>query len=187
MIKRVVPEIKEEDYIEKIVNKETIFEGNIFTVEKYKVETAHGNESFREVIHHNGGAAILAMTDDEKFIFEYQYRVATREIILEIPAGKLEKNEDPLECAKRELEEETAYLAETWQKLGAHYVSPGYDDEMIHLFLARNLKKGSFNLDPDEKLLAFTVPVEEARNMLLAGEFKDSKTALALSLYFMKN
>lgn len=181
-----LPKYNSEDLIEKILSENLIYDGNIFSVKELQVLTANNHKSHREIISHNGGACILAVTDDDKIIFEYQFRVAIGKVLLELPAGKLEKGEEAIVCAKRELEEETSYRAEKWTSLGEIFVSPGYDNEKIYLFLAENLRQGEFNLDPDERIMTFALPKSLVKDLLLSNYFEDAKTAMALSMYFLK-
>ncbi len=136
-----------------------------------------------KVFYHPGGAATLAVEEDRVLLIE-QYRPAVGETILEIPAGLLEKGEDPLACAQRELEEETGYRAKKWTSLGTILPSPGYTAERIYLYRAEDLSLGTQNLDSGEDLLVKWFSLEEIRDLLKKGALTDSKTLIAL-LTFM--
>ena len=167
---------------EKILADRPIFQGKVLDVHLYTVERPDGRESYREVALHGGGAGILALNHKGEALFVRQFRLASGEALLEVPAGRLEAGEDPLRCAQRELREETGYTAKKWQPLGAYYVSPGYTSEKLHLYFAEDLTPGSQELDDGEFLEIQTFPMKEALEMLHTGQIRDAKTALCLSL-----
>ncbi len=172
--------------IEKRLSGETIFEGHVVKLVKDKVLCPNGNESFREIVRHNGGAAVLCINENEEILLVKQFRYAYDEVMYEIPAGKLEKNEDPLLAAKRELEEETGNKAESLDFLGAIYPTCGYSSEIIYLYLARNCKKTQTHFDDDEVIESKFYKLDDVKNMILNGEIKDAKTICALSYYLMR-
>lgn len=167
---------------EAVLETETLYKGRVLELEKKRVRLPDGKESIREIIVHHGGAAILALTDDQDIILVRQYRLASAQVLTEIPAGKLEKDEDPFVCAQRELEEETGFSAEHWEVLGRMYPSPGYTSECLYLYLARNLKPGKAHLDPGEFLDSFRLPFKEAVRQVVEGKIIDAKTCLAIML-----
>ncbi|MGZ4106538.1 MAG: NUDIX hydrolase, partial [Tumebacillaceae bacterium] len=136
----------------------------------------NGNQSTREVVLHPGAVTVLAITEDDKVLLVRQYRNPCDTVLIEAPAGKLEKNEDPLEAAKRELEEETGYTANKWQHLSSFYTSPGFSNEILHAYVATELTKTAQNLDNDEFLDLIAVTADEVQEMLNKGEIVDSKT-----------
>jgi len=140
------------DLCEKTIHEETIFEGKIITLRKDRVLLPNGEEADREIVEHPGGVAIVALDEDENVYMVRQYRHPFKTILLEIPAGKLNYGEDPFTCGVRELEEETGLVAGQYDYLGAFMVSPGFCGEKIHIYLARELSKGTMHLDPDEFL-----------------------------------
>lgn len=168
------------------INGEVVFEGKILKVEKDKVLCPNGNESYREVVRHNGGAAILCITKDNKIILEKQFRYAYDEILFEIPAGKLEKGENPYDAAMRELEEETGYKTDKLESLGVMYPTCGYSSEKIYLYLANNLEKGHMHLDDDECIELYEFTIDEIKNMIIENKIKDAKTIVAFSNYLLK-
>ena len=172
--------------IEKRLSGETIFEGHVVKLVKDKVLCPNGNESFREIVRHNGGAAVLCINENEEILLVKQFRYAYDEVMYEIPAGKLEKNEDPLLAAKRELEEETGNKADSLDFLGAIYPTCGYSSEIIYLYLARNCKKTQTHFDDDEVIESKFYKLDDVKNMILNGEIKDAKTICALSYYLMR-
>lgn len=167
---------------EEILSDTCIFEGKIIDFHHYKIKTAAGREAWREVVHHGGGVGIVALTPDHEVLLVHQYRLAAGQVLQEIPAGCLEAQEDPLEAAKRELEEETGYRARTWYKLGEFFVSPGYTNEIIHLFLAVDLELGKQHLDPDEYLNVVLLPLNQAIEDVRRLKIHDAKTLIGLSL-----
>ena len=158
------------------LNSKEIFKGNVFRVTMDQVELENGMTSFREVVHHNGGACILPLTDDDKVLMVRQYRYALKEELWELPAGKLEKDEDPFEAAKRELEEECGLTADHYTPLGEFYPTVGYDTEVIYTWVATGLHKTQMHLDDDEFLTPDRIPLAKAYEMVMSGEIKDGKT-----------
>lgn len=165
---------------EKTEHVETIYNGKIINVKKLDVKLCNGKLAKREIVEHPGAVSVLALTNDHKVILVKQFRKATEETLWEVPAGKLEKGEEPLECAKRELQEETGYTAEHWEKIGQFYSSPGFCNEMIHIYFAKNLSSGELNLDEDEFLDDFVLTIEEVKNLMNDGSIRDAKTQIAL-------
>ena len=172
--------------MEKKLTEETIttsylYRGRIINVRQDQVRTGTGANAFREVVEHPGAVAIMAVTNKEEIILVRQYRQPAGEVLLEIPAGKLEPDEEPLDCARRELLEETGFEAEKWQQLCYFYPSPGFCDEKIYLFLAEDLLlSDKLEPDPDENLLVVSYSLEKAEKAMLDGTIKDGKTIIAL-------
>ncbi|MBR0113019.1 MAG: NUDIX hydrolase [Clostridia bacterium] len=171
------------DLFEKTTKESVVFEGKIITVCRDEVLLPNGKTSFREVVAHNGGVCIAPVTADGEFIFVRQFRYPYKEVIFELPAGKLEKGEDPLEAGKRELEEETGCVAGRYVNMGEFYPSPGYCGERIYLFAALDLEETHMHLDEDEFLEVEKIPVERAVSMVMRDEIRDGKTqALVLKV-----
>lgn len=158
----------------------TVFEGRVITVTFDKVRLENGAESTREVVHHHGGACIAALTDEDEIYLVRQYRYALGQELWELPAGKLEKGEDPFEAAKRELTEECGVTADEYISLGQIYPTVGYDTEVIYIWAARGLHPAPMHLDADEFLTPERVPLDKAFDMVLSGEIKDAKTVAGI-------
>lgn len=161
---------------EKTVNKNYVYNGKIINVRRDDAELPNGKPCIREVVDHSGGVCVAALTENDELLFVRQFRYPYMEVILELPAGKLEKGEDPFESGKRELEEETGHIADEYRDMGKLYPSPGYCGEIIHLYAAKKLTATSQHLDEDEFLNVEKIPLEKAVEMVLANEIRDSKT-----------
>lgn len=166
--------------MEKKIDGENIFDGVVLHVRKDVIELPNGNTSTREYIKHNGAVCVIPVTDDNMIILERQYRYAIGKVLIEIPAGKLEPGEERLEAARRELEEETGYRAGKMTYLGEYYGSPALMDERVTMYLATELTRTEINLDEDEFLEVFTMPLEEAYQKVMNNELDDAKTQLCI-------
>ncbi len=164
------------DFTERFVSREEKFSGRILNVHVDTVTLPDGSLATREVADHPGGVAIIALDDENNVLMVEQFRYVFGESVLEIPAGKLEKGEDPYLAALRELKEETGATPALFQPLGKLYPSPGCYGETLHLFLARNLTFGEANPDADEFLRAERVPLEVLLQRILRNEIADAKT-----------
>ena len=168
------------DYTEKCLRCEDEYRGKIIYVHKDEVSLPDGSASIREIVEHSGGVAIIPVDDDGNVWCVRQYRYAFQEHLLEVPAGKLEDGEDPLECAVRELGEETGFTAEKFTFLGELLPSPGYCRETLYLYLATGLKPGKAHLDPGEFLDVEHHTLDELTEMVMNNELTDAKTAMAV-------
>ena len=168
------------NHSETQLDSRTLFEGRVFTVTFDHVRLENGAESTREVVHHHGGACIAALTDNDEIYLVRQYRYALGQELWELPAGKLEKGEDPFEAAKRELAEECGLVAQHYTDLGEFYPTVGYCTEIIYTWLARGLTPCPMHLDEDEFLTPEKVPFDQAVAMVLDGRIKDGKTVAAI-------
>ncbi len=169
-------------HIETKVGGELVYDGKIVKLHVDQAELENGAIASREYISHCGGAAILAETD-EGILFVEQFRYPYGEVLLELPAGKRDGDEDPAETAVRELEEETGYFPQKLMFLGEIYPSPGYTDERIFLYFADGLEKRAQHTDDDEFLSVKTIKVEKVAEMIATGEIKDAKTIVAVLKY----
>jgi len=170
-----------EELDEVILSKERKFDGVVIDVEHWKVRLPDGSEGLREIVLHKGAAAVIPVDEQGRVAMVRQYRTPLERETLEIPAGKLDfPGEDPLECAKRELREETGLKAEEWRKLVALRTTPGFCNETIHMYMARGLSQGERDLDDDEFLNVEWMPIERVTNMILEGRIEDSKTIAAV-------
>ncbi len=163
---------------EKKLSREEIFEGKVLHVVKDTVSLPDGGTATREILLHHGAVCIIPITDDGRVILERQYRYAVGKVLVEIPAGKLEPGEDPLECAKRELREETGYSADEMIFLGDYYGSPALLREHITMYLARGLHKGSTHYDDDEFMEVFDLPLNDLIEDVMNNKIEDAKTQL---------
>lgn len=165
---------------EQTIRSEQIYDGKIIKVKVDEVLLPNGKTSKREIVQHQGAVAVLPFTDDGKLVVVRQFRKPLERTIVELPAGKLEPGEDPLECAKRELAEETGFQAEQFTHLSTFYTSPGFADERLHLYVATGLRPGKARLDEDEFVEVLTLSLPEAKALHEQGEICDAKTVLAL-------
>ena len=168
------------DMQEIFLSREDKFHGRVVSVHVDQVMLPNGHQSFREVVEHNGGVAILALDDDNNVLTVTQYRYVFGREMLEIPAGKLEENEDPASAALRELREETGATPDEFLPLGAILPSPGCYGETLHLYLARGLHFGAAQPDEDELLRVERIPFAEMVRRVLTGKIMDGKTVAAV-------
>ena len=168
------------DMQETFLSREDKFHGRVVSVHVDQVLLPNGHQSFREVVDHNGGVAILALDDDNNVLTVTQYRYVFGREMLEIPAGKLEENEEPASAALRELREETGAAPDEFLPLGTILPSPGCYGETLHLYLARGLHFGAAQPDEDELLRVERIPFDEMVRRILAGQIMDGKTVAAV-------
>ena len=168
------------DLTEKQLKAEYVFRGRIFNIRVDKALLPDGKTVEREVLEHNGGVMVAPLDEDGNLYFVEQFRYPYSEIVTELPAGKLEKGEDPSEAGIRELREETGASAEKILSLGTLYPSPGYCGEIIHLYLATGLSFGKQDPDDDEFLEIKKIHISKAVEMVMNGELPDSKTQVGV-------
>ena len=161
---------------EKILKEKLIYKGSFLDILNVDVKLPNGKNYSRDVVRHPGATAIIAFLDDENIILVEQFRLPLNKKILEIPAGKINKNEDIKECAKRELQEETGYIAGNLEYLGCIATAPGFCDEIIYLYKATNLTLGSKNEDEDEFTNVKIMNINKVKEMIKKGEIIDGKT-----------
>ncbi|MDE6475178.1 MAG: NUDIX hydrolase [Clostridia bacterium] len=172
---------------EKTKKQNLIYKGRILTLYNDEVTLADGSESRREYVHHSGGSSVLAI-DQEGFVYLVeQFRYPYREMLLEIPAGKLEVGESAYDCALRELKEEVGLTAESLVDLGVIYPSPGYTDEPLHIFFATSFAVGENKPDEHELINVKRIKFEDALNMVETNQIKDAKTVTAILRYAVFN
>lgn len=174
---------------EEVIRSERIFRGRVVNLRVDTVRLPNGRLSQREIVEHRGAVAIVPLLDDKTALMIRQFRLAVKEDLLEVPAGTLEPGEQPEECALRELEEETGYRAGSVQRLFTQYLAPGYSQEILHVFLARDLQPTAQQTDEDENVEVVPMPIHRAVEMVLSGEIKDAKTiaALLVTHYLLSN
>lgn len=172
------------ELFEKTLSSQSIYDGKVFKITKDDVELSDGYKTIREVVHHNGGV-VIAAEKDNKIIMVKQFRYPAQEVLFELPAGKLDKGkEDVLSAAKRELEEETGYIANNWESLGFIWTSPGFCNEKLFLFKATGLIFKGQHLDEGEILDFVEINKDEVFNMVKDGRINDSKSIAALMMAF---
>jgi ADP-ribose diphosphatase len=169
----------------RLLEKEKVYRGNIVDLSVHRIEYRSGTKTKREVVEHPGGAVILAVLDDNSILMVRQYRHPVESDVTELPAGKLDNDEDPLDCAKRELREETGYQAEEWTKLIAILTTPGFCNEKLHIFLAQKISPapGGQALEEGEaSLKVLRIPLDEAVAMIERGEIVDGKSIAGIMI-----
>ena len=167
---------------EKTTKSRRVYEGKIINLRVDEVILPNGKKTSREIVEHGGAVAAVPLLPGGRVILIKQFRKPVEEIIYEIPAGRLEREEDPRACMERELEEEIGYRAGELKRLLSYYPSPGFSSELIHLFLATDLEKKKRNLESDEFIEAVTLKFDEALKMVEEGRIKDGKTIIGLLL-----
>jgi ADP-ribose pyrophosphatase len=172
--------MKQVDLTETCISSETLVKGNLLHAKRDKVCLPNGAVSEREYIVHPGAVLVIPALPDGQLVMERQFRYALHRTFIELPAGKIDLNEDPLETGKRELLEETGYIANDWQFLALFHPCIGYCDEVLHIYLARELRAGEHQRDADEHLEVFTMSLSEAMEAMRKGEITDGKTMIAL-------
>jgi ADP-ribose pyrophosphatase len=172
--------LTDNDLTEHFVAGEEVYSGKLLRVQRDRVRLPDGSETLREYIRHPGAVAIVALFDDGRVLLERQHRYALRRDFIEIPAGKLDHGESHLDTAKRELLEETGYVASDWRRLGTIHNAIGYSDEGIELWLAKGLELREQQLEPGEFLEVFSLPLAEAQAMVRDGRITDVKTVAGL-------
>lgn len=168
------------DFFEKTISSDRIYEGRVINFRVDTVELPDGGTATRELVEHPGGVGIVAIDKDENVVLVEQFRKPYDKMILEIPAGKMERGENPELCGRRELEEEAGCTAGRFEFLGECYPSVGYTDEIIRIFLATDLAETAQNLDDDEFLNVRRVPVREMLKRIMNNEIADAKTVIGI-------
>jgi len=172
----------------RLISSKLAYKGKVFSVFSDKVEEPGGKLNVREVIRHNGSVVVLAVDEskdpnDPEIIFERQYRHAAGQVLIELPAGRVEPQEATLAAAKRELIEETGYRAKRWSLLTKYFASPGFLGEWMQIYLARDIREGAATPEPDENIEVFRLPLSEAMDLIAANKIHDGKTLIGLMLY----
>jgi ADP-ribose pyrophosphatase len=169
----------------KKISRNHIYNGRIIDVYYDDVELSDGTKTIREVVAHEEGAAIVAVNDEQEIILVKQFRYPVGKDMVELPAGLIDEGETPLEAAKRELKEETGYVANEWIHLISTYSSPGWQDEKVHIFAARDLRHVSEqSLDGDEELTFYKEAFDDILEKVNSGEITDAKTIIGVLMYW---
>jgi ADP-ribose pyrophosphatase len=163
---------------EKFISGEQVYDGHFLKIQRDKVLLPNGKTTFREHIKHPGAVVILPLFADGSVLLERQFRYPLNKVFIEFPAGKIDPNEDPLECAKRELQEETGYTADSWQFICTIHNAIAYSDEHLDLFLARDLHPGTAKLDEGEFLETYQTTLAELMDAVRGGQVTDVKTII---------
>ncbi|MFA9439465.1 NUDIX domain-containing protein [Uliginosibacterium sp. sgz301328] len=165
---------------EERIDGARVYEGKLLKIDCDRIRLPDGSESWREFVRHPGAAIVIAETRPGVLVMERQFRYPVGRVFIELPAGKLDSDEDPIVCAQRELLEETGYSATEWRHLGTMHTCIGYSDERIEIFLARGLTLGAQQLDEGEFLEVFEMSLDEAEQAVLDGRITDAKTITGL-------
>lgn len=175
-----------DSFYEKTLSSESIYKGKIIDVSRYEVELPNGAKGMRELVHHQGAVGITAVTEENKMVMVKQFRKPLDRTLVEIPAGKLEANEDPKSCARRELEEETGYSAKKLEYVASFYTSPGFSNEIMHIYFADQLTPGEAHTDDDEFVELMELTLDEALELERRKVIYDAKTVYALQFLQLK-
>src|SRR5512136_2000162 len=167
---------------ETVLASERVYEGRILNLRVDEIRTPTGVEALREIVENSGAVAMLALDDQQRVVLVKQYRHAVRGLVIEIPAGKLDGDEDPLDGAARELREETGFRAGRYERLGSFYPAPAWSTEFVYLYLATQLNPGPTQLEADEAIEMWQVALDDAIEMIQSGAIVDGKTVAALLL-----
>ncbi len=164
------------------LDTERVYDGKLLHIDRDQVLLPNGRETVLEIVRHPGASAVVPFVTDDEILLVRQFRYATEGYILEAPAGTLDPGEEPEACARREVEEEVGYRPGRLERLGCIYTTPGFTDELIHLWTAHDLTPARQKLDADEVLSVVRMPFEDALEKVRAGEIIDAKTLCALML-----
>jgi len=164
----------------RVIARRTVFRGKVFSVTSDEIIEPNRIRARRDVVHHPGSVVVLAIEEsrrEPRVLLEYQYRYAANEFLWELPAGRIDEGESEIAAAKRELLEETGYTAERWQLALKYYASPGFMDETMAVYLARDLRRGRARPESDESIQKRLVPLSDAVQKIMRGKIRDGKTA----------
>lgn len=168
------------EFEEKFVSNERKYTGNMIAVDLMRVILPNGKEATRDVVVHPGASVVIPLTERGEIYVVKQFRAPIGKTLIELPAGKLDKGEEPLVCAKRELFEETGLEAQNMRHITSFETTPGFCNEVLHMYLATDLKKGVANLDEDEFLTVDKIPVAKLMEMIISNEITDAKTIIGV-------
>ncbi len=170
----------DEELRERLISSRTVFEGKLIAVRVDEVELANGRRATREIVPHPGAAVVVPLLPEGRVVMIRQYRHAAGKVLWELPAGLLEEGEDPEDAARRELAEEVSYEAEELTPLFSTYLSPGFSCEVVHVFVARGLRRVKARAESDENIRAISLPLSEAVAMVERGEVQNAAAICGL-------
>ncbi len=168
------------EFKEKTISSKKKYTGSILNLRVDKVKLKNGHQARREIVEHSGGVTVIPLLSEKEIILVRQYRHAADQVMLELPAGKLEPGENPKQCMKRELREETGYTAAEIKKLFSFYTTPAYSSELLHMFLARELDFKGQDLDDGEFVEIQVINKSEIMDLIFSGRIRDAKTIAGL-------
>ena len=174
---------------EEMISSETLYNGRVIDLKKDTVLLENGTSATREVVEHSGGVCVIPVMENNDLLFVKQFRYPFSDVLLELPAGKLNKGEDHYECGKRELLEETGAVPDEYSYLGLVYPTTAYLTEKIYLYIAKGLHFSEQKLDDDEFLDVVKIPLDKAFEMVMNDEIRDSKTQIGIlkAYYLLKD
>lgn len=175
------------DLFEEKISSKLIHNGDFLVLNKDTVLLPNGKTSTREFVTHPGAACVVAVNEDDNILMVKQYRYPVSKVMYEVPAGKLDSGEEPINCARRELEEETGYKANNFDLIGSLYPAPAYSNEIIYIYLATKLTKTNMSLDEDEFLVCEKIKISKVLEMIMNGQITDAKTQIAVLKYLQLN
>lgn len=167
---------------EHTYKSDRVHEGHIINLRVDYLRNAEGKEVIRELVEHNGGVTICCKPTADSVVLIKQYRYSVDEVLYELPAGRIEKNEDPMLAAKRELTEETGYTAKNWRELARIFTAPGFCNEILYMYEATDVTMTQQSLDDDEDMEVLVMQLSDAWNLVLDGKVRDAKTVAGLGL-----
>lgn len=173
-----IPKFDDSSISQEVLERNRAYDGRFLKVDSVRLRLANGNETVHEVIEHPGAVCLLVLDENDRVLLERQPRTALDRIIVEVPAGKLEPGEDPQECARRELIEETGYRVESMEHVLSFFTAAGYSDEVLHIFFAKGATAGEKQPEEDELIATFWLNAEEFVDCVLNGTIQDSKTVI---------
>lgn len=165
---------------EKTISTKIVYAGEIIDVEKKTVKLSNGKNVNRDIVRHKGASVIIPITNKNEIYMVKQFRKAIERVLIEVPAGKIDKNEDPKVCAIRELKEETGIIAKNIKRILSIYSTPGFCDEILHIYIATDLIEGEACSDEDEFLISKKIKIEELIEMIYRGEITDAKSIICI-------
>jgi ADP-ribose pyrophosphatase len=179
---RNIGELIKMDYYEETINTKQIYKGNVINIESLTVKLPDGRTATRDKVLHPGASVVIPLSAENEIFMVRQFRKAIEMVTLELPAGKLDKGEDPKDCAFRELKEETGLVAEKLEHVISIHSTPGFCDEVLHLFLATGLTEGQAETEDDEFITTEKIHVDKLVKMIHSGEITDAKTIIGVLL-----